>query len=341
MPSDPKEALERLTQDAPDRWTRLTERAEAAEAKVSALGDLLSSSWIKADDRCCQALDIIEDHALLDPTAPAEEERAVKRTMTINLTDEEMAALDKLAAEKDLKPPLIFRQALRVYQLYCLPEGHPERISRSPSYGADRMAVSVEEDDPTFWQPRTTAFSTAPVQDVAGLRPDDLNWLRQAKDVGHCGEGLTESKGRAEHNARIDRILAALLPVPPSHGSETAQRELDREDEAHGRTIDERDEAEEALSQAYYSVTGKFPSWSNLFGPADALEEIGETIAAVKLAAQPHPNVSVLVEAAGELWASVRLPPGRTRSKWVMIPVTALAKLNNALSAFQSSQEEG
>lgn len=80
-------------------------------------------------------------NALLDPTAPVEEERAVKRTMTINLTDEEMAALDKLAAEKDLKPPLIFRQALRVYQLYCLPEGHPERIARSPSYGADRMAA--------------------------------------------------------------------------------------------------------------------------------------------------------------------------------------------------------
>jgi len=43
-----------------------------------------------------------------------------------------------------------------------------------------------------------------------------------------------------------------------------------------GKLIDERDNAENALSQAYYLVTGHSPEWSNLFGHAEALEEIEE-----------------------------------------------------------------
>lgn len=42
------------------------------------------------------------------------------------------------------------------------------------------------------------------------------------------------------------------------------------------KLIDERDAAEQALSQAYYLITGKSPEWSNLFGYAEALQEIDE-----------------------------------------------------------------
>lgn len=38
--------------------------------------------------------------------------------------------------------------------------------------------------------------------------------------------------------------------------------------------IDQRDRAEEALSQAYYLVIGRSPEWSNLFGHEEALEDI-------------------------------------------------------------------
>ncbi len=44
--------------------------------------------------------------------------------------------------------------------------------------------------------------------------------------------------------------------------------------EAHLRTIDQRDAAEDALSDAFRLVTGREPEWSNLFGYADAMEEI-------------------------------------------------------------------
>jgi predicted transcriptional regulator len=40
-----------------------------------------------------------------------------KKTMTLNLTDEEMAALEDLAKRKDLSKTSVLRQALRLYQL--------------------------------------------------------------------------------------------------------------------------------------------------------------------------------------------------------------------------------
>ena len=46
--------------------------------------------------------------------------------------------------------------------------------------------------------------------------------------------------------------------------------------------IVERDAAEEAMSQAYYIVTGRSPEWSNRFGYAEALEEIGDAVALLK-----------------------------------------------------------
>lgn len=40
-----------------------------------------------------------------------------KKTMTLNLTEAEMDALEKLSAEKELSKTAVLRQALRLYQL--------------------------------------------------------------------------------------------------------------------------------------------------------------------------------------------------------------------------------
>lgn len=40
-----------------------------------------------------------------------------KKTMTLNLTEAEMAVLEKLSIEKDLTKTAVLRQALRLYQL--------------------------------------------------------------------------------------------------------------------------------------------------------------------------------------------------------------------------------
>ena len=42
---------------------------------------------------------------------------ATKRTMTLNLTDAEMTALDELSASKDFSKTAVIRQALRLYQM--------------------------------------------------------------------------------------------------------------------------------------------------------------------------------------------------------------------------------
>ncbi len=42
---------------------------------------------------------------------------AAKKTMTLNLTDAEMAVLEDLCTKKDLSKTSLLRQALRLYQL--------------------------------------------------------------------------------------------------------------------------------------------------------------------------------------------------------------------------------
>ncbi|HEY9785706.1 MAG TPA: ribbon-helix-helix protein, CopG family [Candidatus Obscuribacterales bacterium] len=42
---------------------------------------------------------------------------ADKKTMTLNLTEQEMAALEELAAKKDVSKTAVIRQALKLYQL--------------------------------------------------------------------------------------------------------------------------------------------------------------------------------------------------------------------------------
>jgi len=42
---------------------------------------------------------------------------AAKRTMTLNLTEAEMKALDDLSAQKDISKTAVLRQALRLYQM--------------------------------------------------------------------------------------------------------------------------------------------------------------------------------------------------------------------------------
>jgi hypothetical protein len=41
----------------------------------------------------------------------------VKKTMTLNLTEAEMAVLEDLCVEKDMSKTAVLRQALRLYQL--------------------------------------------------------------------------------------------------------------------------------------------------------------------------------------------------------------------------------
>ena len=68
--------------------------------------------------------------------------------------------------------------------------------------------------------------------------------------------------------ARIRADARAALSALPRPS------DLEREERAHGETIDQRDAAESALSEAYLIVTGEPPEWSNRFGYREALDDI-------------------------------------------------------------------
>lgn len=51
-----------------------------------------------------------------------------KRTMTLNLTEAEMGALEELAQRKDLSKTALIRQALRLYQLIDARTARGERL---------------------------------------------------------------------------------------------------------------------------------------------------------------------------------------------------------------------
>jgi predicted transcriptional regulator len=51
-----------------------------------------------------------------------------KRTMTLNLSDEEMGVLDSLAQQKDLTKTAVLRQALRLYQMVSVRRARGEKL---------------------------------------------------------------------------------------------------------------------------------------------------------------------------------------------------------------------
>jgi hypothetical protein len=53
---------------------------------------------------------------------------AAKKTMTLNLTDAEMLALEDLCERKDLSKTAVLRQALRLYQLVELRSARGDKL---------------------------------------------------------------------------------------------------------------------------------------------------------------------------------------------------------------------
>jgi len=51
-----------------------------------------------------------------------------KRTMTLNLTDQEMRVLEDLCARKDVSKTALLRQALRLYQMVDTRLGRGEKL---------------------------------------------------------------------------------------------------------------------------------------------------------------------------------------------------------------------
>src|SRR3546814_20490929 len=80
---------------------------------------------------------------------------------------------------------------------------------------------------------------------------------------------------------------------------EAKDREIAREEQSHSRTIDERDAAEKALSDAYAIVTGRPPEWSNHFGFKEALDAMEDALAGTATATAWQHNGGAAGRASG------------------------------------------
>jgi predicted transcriptional regulator len=68
---------------------------------------------------------------------------AAKKTMTLNLTDAEMRALEELCERKDLSKTAVLRQALRLYQLVELRAARGDKLFFEDESTKERAQVMM------------------------------------------------------------------------------------------------------------------------------------------------------------------------------------------------------
>lgn len=68
---------------------------------------------------------------------------ATKKTMTLNLTDAEMAVLDELSEKKDLSKTAVLRQALRLYQMVDMRIERGEKLFFEDEVKKEKAEVMV------------------------------------------------------------------------------------------------------------------------------------------------------------------------------------------------------
>ncbi|EPN8922268.1 ead/Ea22-like family protein [Escherichia coli] len=99
-----------------------------------------------------------------------------------------------------------------------------------------------------------------------------------------------DGQENAENNARYiaafnPEVVQALLDEREAQSKRIAELE-----ESEEQLINERDNAESALSDMYFAATGDRPEWSNCFSFSDAVDAVVDRIADLE-AKQPSPVV--------------------------------------------------
>ena len=68
---------------------------------------------------------------------------AARKTMTLNLTDAEMAVLEELSEKKDISKTAVLRQALRLYQMVDLRIERGEKLFFEDELKKEKAEVMV------------------------------------------------------------------------------------------------------------------------------------------------------------------------------------------------------
>lgn len=85
-------------------------------------------------------------------------------------------------------------------------------------------------------------------------------------------EWYSEYEGKVRTNAD----LVIMLEAYNAYCAASLLQQLAALEKSESQLVDERDFAEEVISQAYFLITGRSPEWSNLFGYPQALDEIDD-----------------------------------------------------------------
>ena len=67
-----------------------------------------------------------------------------KKTMTLNLTEAEMQAIEELAKKKDLSKTAVLRQALRLYQMIDVRTSNGDKLSSRTTRKTSRRSFCYE-----------------------------------------------------------------------------------------------------------------------------------------------------------------------------------------------------
>ncbi|WP_208950680.1 ead/Ea22-like family protein [Rahnella sp. ChDrAdgB13] len=147
-------------------------------------------------------------------------------------------------------------------------------------------------------------------------------------------EAERQQQEAAEHALEVAVKCANSGAVELRERAEAAEKERDRLDASETQLIDERDSAEQALSDMYEAATGNRPEWSNMFQFADAVEEVSDTVAELraKLEATEKERDGLLV---WKKLAAQRYEKLQALRAKLANPVV----LNNALDHYQDPDE--
>lgn len=182
----------------------------------------------------------------------------------------EIEALKKKIVE--LEEDIDFRKEADRAKLPC---GHNARYGYTPDGGKTGFCTLCEAEELRRQLVQTQNHGHDLIQAVADevksvdtirLIAARLSELREERPVPETSLGsLLRNAGEGEL-AEARQTIGDL------------RRTAESEERAHGQTIDERDQAEEAMGEAYALVTGKQAEWSNLFGYNEANREIEFTL---------------------------------------------------------------
>lgn len=136
--------------------------------------------------------------------------------------------------------------------------------------------MSMSQSETFEWMRSELERLRTELQTERAAHAKDIRAITEAAGFSYPSNGLVDLI--ANLRKQMENETNRRVEAEAAH--ERTRAELERyasiEGKSHLQTLTERDEAEEALSQMYFLITGRSPEWSNLFGHQHAIEDVDD-----------------------------------------------------------------